>query len=585
MLTLRKVVSLIITVLLSASVAAGQKGKPATGPSGFDAASFTGPVYTNGSTDTFVPNISKTLNYSCRCMSSGSGCSGYMRLEGDSGRGFTTEQSTSCSVAVGRTCTGSYTKLFSDSGEYRLRVACQDGMGIDAVQTPASYLTFQVRDACASRDAALCFPQNGVCSGIKETCVDGHWQCTMPAGYEPVERTLNDGQDNDCDGRTDETDDNQVLVPNMDGEGSLTILEYSFVKKRYDPIWSYFDGTATSIKGGTVGDINNDGVPDFTVVREAKNAGSASLEVWTYAGGDNWKKTGQAPIGTATYVNAVGDFDNDGLNEFIITNSSTAAFELWRAKVDGGTTTFAKVTTIHACAPGGSAYFIKPVGDVNGDGKPEILTHCRAPQPKRGSLPVEDIMIYQWNGTAVPYLPSFTLLGHVPSPIEMIDQSQMADVNGDGRVDAILCGNSKASHVLTSDGLSYWIAYTAPATGAFTQSCGAGNFAGDGVAEWFDVGGGLVRVFGRQGTTGDPSTTTFQPLWQGVWGGANVAPNLGTGAAGDFDNDGTIEFVHSTAGQPPRTLMWRYEPGSNPASFTTVYNFPAGRGAVVGKLR
>ncbi len=49
-------------------------------------------------------------------------------------------------------------------------------------------------------------PAIGVCAGAKQTCIKGVWQLPKPAeiqGFEPVELTC-DGQDNDCDGVTDE---------------------------------------------------------------------------------------------------------------------------------------------------------------------------------------------------------------------------------------------------------------------------------------------------------------------------------------------------------------------------------------------
>ena len=45
----------------------------------------------------------------------------------------------------------------------------------------------------------------GICRDATVACVAGRWLCRKPNGYEPVE-TLCDGLDNDCDGFTDEPD-------------------------------------------------------------------------------------------------------------------------------------------------------------------------------------------------------------------------------------------------------------------------------------------------------------------------------------------------------------------------------------------
>ena len=51
-------------------------------------------------------------------------------------------------------------------------------------------------------DAGACLSQ-GVCFGVAPQCQGGAWACVYPAAHEEVEVTC-DGQDNDCDGSTDE---------------------------------------------------------------------------------------------------------------------------------------------------------------------------------------------------------------------------------------------------------------------------------------------------------------------------------------------------------------------------------------------
>jgi len=486
-----------------------------------------------------------------------------MRLDRDSGSGFVTGNRARCDVIAGGSCDGTYTEAFSVPGTYRFRVVCDAGsIGLSAFQQSEDYVTLEVvSESCTAGAKRLCPLQAGVCSGATQSCVNGFWgPCGGFSGtYEPSERTATDGKDNDCDGKVDEQE-NQVLISNMEGYGSLNIFEYNFAKKRFDSIWIARDGSRSTVRGGGhLGDVNNDGSDDIVLTRGDQASGIASLEVWSRdVPNDGWRRITQTPLGaTSSYVGAIGDFDKDGKNEFLLTNDASNAFEVWGTKTVGAET-FTKLATLHTCMSGRPLYS-KPAGDFDGDGVLEIVTHCSSSFDDQA----QDVLIHKWQGAAYVQVVS------VPSPIRIIDHFGIGDFNGDGKPEAVVCGNSKTSHVLSYKDGSYGFVYTAPALPVFTQTCGAGDLDGDGRAEWFDGGGGQVRVFGyRDG---------YKQLWQGVIG--DGVPSVGSGFAGDADHDGVDEFIMADFDRryDMRAMLWKYVPGqssSSSLSFENTYNFP-----------
>ncbi|MEN6604155.1 MAG: FG-GAP-like repeat-containing protein [Bryobacteraceae bacterium] len=492
-----------------------------------------------------------------------------MRLEMDNGSGFVTQKVSSCSIEAGESCNATYTKTFSAAGTYRFRVACvQVNSGPDAVQQSKDYVTLEVtNETCTSGAKRLCKLQAGVCSGTTQSCVNGFWgSCGGFSGaYEPAERTTADGLDNDCDGMVDEQE-NQLLISNMEGDGSLNVFEYNAAKKRFDSIWGGRDNPNTLIVGGgQLGDVNHDGRKDIVLVqKDPKNSLDAYLAIWSRdLSQDAWRRIYRTYLfGTIHHVGPIGDFDKDGKNEFILASNGSNAFEVWGTKALGSET-FAKLATLHTCV-NGNAYYIKPAGDFDGDGTLEIVTHCAGVPPDTP----QDVVVYKWKDTG------YSQVASVPSPIATIDHSGIGDIDGDGKAEAVVCGNSKSSHVLGYKDGRYQFVYTAPLGLELTQSCAVGDFDGDGRSEWVDFAGGQVRVFGyRNG---------YRQLWQGV--GGEKAPPLGSAAAGDIDHDGNDEFVIlSTANyRHPQAMLWKYVPGSSDSlSFENIYNFPSANGTVI----
>lgn len=395
---------------------------------------------------------------------------------------------------------------------------------------------------------------------------------------------------------------NQVLIAGIGDPGALTVFEYRDGK--YESIWSTVSSDVAWSGGAKIGDFNNDGVNEFLLTRRLKSAQVTDwetvLEAWGYdrsTGG--WERVFRRSFGidaNETKVGAIGDFDRDGLTEIFLTNSLEGAFEIWGNKQKGART-MEKLATVHKCAVDHNpetgnqrAWFIKTAADLNGNGTPEIVTHCLDTKFDFGDAPRSRIVMYEFrNG-------SYVAVGSVASPIHIIDDSDSGDLNQDGRSEIVLCGTSSTSHVLAFRDGAYRIDYTAPLIVVegirrpLTQACSVGDLTNDGKPDWADLGGGLVRVFTHQ-------EDGYAQIWQGSWP-ANLRGGgltyIGASAIGDSDNDGKMELLHSVPDLypipfgvpvPGSVRVWKAE-GAKATTFVNTHTFPGEASAVaVGALK
>ncbi len=152
------------------------------------------------------------------------------------------------------------------------------------------------------------------------------------------------------------TDDNTLYLYVNNGKGAFTI----------GGTFTYGSGTQSSGVTAATGDFNHDSLTDLAFV----NAGQ--LHVWFGNG-----KGGFTP-GPAMGVNGanpvLGDFDGDGKADLLLTDTVnyTVAYVLY----GDGTGHFPHTTTITFSNPAGTTgthYVAFSAGEINGDGKTDIL--------------------------------------------------------------------------------------------------------------------------------------------------------------------------------------------------------------------
>jgi hypothetical protein len=291
--------------------------------------------------------------------------------------------------------------------------------------------------------------------------------------------------------------------------------------------WDYYMQLVTSggkgMYGGSPTDFNGDGKDDIVTFTQgtagdvyAATSSGTAFDGTTAKWHEAFALAGETPL--------TGDFDGDGKDD-IVTFTQGATGDVYVA-LSNGTGFGAGVKWHDFFSPAGE---VPAVGDVNGDGKDDIVTFT--------NNAAGDVFVALSDGTAfgagVKWHDWFAPNGEFPA---------VGDVNGDGKDDVVTFtrGSNADVYVALSDGASF----------------GAGAKWND----WFAVGGEQPRVADVTGD-GKADIVTFTNDSLGdVYVGASDGASFGGGAkwhdwfapngefpyVGDFDGDGKADIVTFT---------------------------------------
>jgi hypothetical protein len=316
--------------------------------------------------------------------------------------------------------------------------------------------------------------------------------------------------------------------------------------------------SATAI---TVADFNGDGKPDFVVSDGPGNNSVSFFLNTTPAGSDTVSFVRQDyNVGNSGPL-AVADINGDGKPDLIICGCSNNAVSVLLNITPAGS------NTLSFSAPktfASNAYFVT-TGDLNGDGKPDIVVTNYSPY--YGEVIV--LLNTTPTGAAVPSFAAAQSFAVGQNPVPAV----VADVNGDGRPDLVV-GNSyfgTLSVLLNT-------AATGATTASFTtqQTYAVNNFVVGLLAADLNGDGRPDLAFANdQATTASviaDATAAGAPLAslavQQTFAAGNSPRPV---AVGDFNGDGRPDLVIPNGGDNDVSVLLNTTPTSmaNPQVVTT----------------
>jgi hypothetical protein len=321
-------------------------------------------------------------------------------------------------------------------------------------------------------------------------------------------------------------------------------------------------GTATVFETGVdctwsvqVADVNGDGKPDLVAASGASNLGFGSASV-LLGRGDGTFATAvvYGSDGLDSESVAIGDLNGDAKPDLILINDYDLAspnddYGSVTVFLGNGDGTFQSGTDFLAGYSGGGL-----VGDVNGDGKLDVLTNAT-----NGI----DVMLGNGDGT-LTYRAGY--IGGYGYGLAA------ADLNGDGKLDVAL-GNGGAANVeilLGNGNGSFnvprgYIAGYEPASGV------AGDFNGDGKLDLL-----VTDVYG--GPEGSGNLSLLSGLGNGVFSSPttlSVGVNPDASVSGDFNHDGKLDVAIGNGGSGDVSILL----GNGDGTFQPAVNYPVQNGA------
>lgn len=335
----------------------------------------------------------------------------------------------------------------------------------------------------------------------------------------------------------------------------------------FAPAATYSTGTSSAPLGVALGDVNADGRPDIVTANSRTHTAGVLLG---QAGGTFGPVTAYStgafgsPFGVA-----LGDVNRDGRLDIVAANYSTSTVGVLLGQASG---TFATVASYPTGASSGP--FRLALGDVNADGRPDIIT-------ANFTSSSVGVLLGQAGGTfaAVVLYPN----GMISHPGSVA----LGDVNGDGRPDIVTADYfANTVGILAGQAGGTFAAVVSYSTGATSgpYTVTIGDVNGDGqpdIVTANSVSNTVGVLLGQAGpfapvvtySTGAGSAPISVALADVNSDGRPdiVTTNIGTNTVGVFLNTGTFTPL-ATA----RPLAADFALAPNPAHGTFTVQLPAG---------
>ena len=306
--------------------------------------------------------------------------------------------------------------------------------------------------------------------------------------------------------------------------------------------------TGSNPRSVAIGDMDGDGKPDLAVLNTSSN--TASIFKNTGSGGTvSFAAKVDYPTGNTPYNVAIGDIDGDGKPDLTVTNSGSGTISIFKNTSTGSAISFAAKLDY----PTGSTPFGVVIGDVDGDGKP-------------------DIAVTNYNSNSISILKNTTTGGTISFAAKEDYATgstpygiAIGDVNGDDKADlAVANYSSYTVSVFRNTGSSGTVSFAAKLdypTGNTPYSIAIGDIDSDGKSDLVvaNSSSNTVSVLKNTGSSGTVSfaaktdfptgTTPYSVAINDLDGDGK--PDLATAnyssntisILGNITSSGTISFI------------------------------------------
>ncbi len=277
-----------------------------------------------------------------------------------------------------------------------------------------------------------------------------------------------------------------------------------------------------------VRDYNGDGRTD---VLWSNFTGQKSL--WLATASGDFSIAPSFALRTLPNVEALGDFNGDSRSDIMVRDINSQAVSILFGTADAQ---FSEPVSAGLSAPFPGGWTVFATGDLNGDGRDDVLWSNSFPGQQKG------LTVWLANSSGTFTVSSVNNAGSFPDRIFLLDPT---DINHDGREDMLWMD-------LTTRVVGSWLASSA---GGFDPSqVQAYGFAGN----WNYAGLGDFNGDGRDDLLFRDSQSKATSIW---WGNASGNYSLNAASGNVVGNDWAFADIGDYNGDGRSDVLWRQTSG------------------------
>ncbi len=313
-----------------------------------------------------------------------------------------------------------------------------------------------------------------------------------------------------------------------------------------------------------VGDLNGDGKLDVVVTNKVDE----TISVLINKGDGTFKPQAVVDVGDVPAAVAVADLNADGYLDVVVVlpvlnESPGSHVSVLLGRGDGTFQHYVLYNTLSAMAPQSVA-----VGDLNGDGKPDLVVTNTGPDLAPGST--ISVLINNGSGgfpTHVEYTTGFAPLAVTIADFNGDHKMDLAVANGCGLDLTCAASSGGTVSVLMGNGNGTFQNQTSFQVGYRPDAIVAADFNGDKKLDLAigNFNGNNVSILMGQGN-GSFNTQVQYPT--AIWEPYGIV-------AADFNHDGKVDLAVSTSGSTAVSIL----PGKGDGTFQAHQDYWAGNGA------